>query len=122
MLRSVTRTALVALVAASLHGGVAQAGWPLWHRRPPAPYPSDTYAPQMRHYTVVDPVDVGTPSPSKHALANKVPPAGQVLWRQKVEAVPAYPWGWFGARRHLQNADHQRFYGDARDWSYRRGD
>lgn len=124
MLRSVIRTVLVALVAASLGGQIAQAGWPHWRR--PAPqtptYPSDTYAPQMRHYTVVDPVVVGSPNPSKHALASKVPPAGQVLWRQNVEAVPTYPWGWFGARRHLQNAQHTRFYDDARDWAYLRGD
>jgi hypothetical protein len=122
VLRNVIRTLSVALVAASLSGQVALAGWPLWNRRPPPPYPADTYAPQMRHYIVVDPVVVGSPGPSQHALASKVPAAGQVFWRQNVEAVPTYPWGWFGARRHLQNSQHTRFYSNARDWAYLRGD
>jgi hypothetical protein len=122
VLPSVIRKALVVMLAASCGGQVAWGGLPHWQRRSPAPYPSDTYAPEMRHYIVVDPVVVGSPAPSKHALANKTPPAGQVLWRQKVEPVPTYPWGWFGARRHLQNAQHTRYYGNARDWSYLRGD
>ncbi|HEV3344243.1 MAG TPA: hypothetical protein VG125_27960 [Pirellulales bacterium] len=116
------RTSLVAILAVSFGGEIARAALPHWQRRPQAPYPSDTYAPEMRHYVVVDPVAAGSPAPSKHALANKTPPAGQVLWRQKVEAVPTYPWGWFGARRHLQNLQHTRQYNDARDWSYMRGD
>ena len=98
-----------------------QAGLPHWLRRPAAG-PSDTYAPQMRHYIVVDPTVVGAPTPSKDRHLTKVPPPGQVLWRQNVEAVPAYPWGWFGARRQLQNAGQVRYYHNERDWSYLRGD
>ncbi|HET6879331.1 MAG TPA: hypothetical protein VFI31_04220 [Pirellulales bacterium] len=100
----------------------ALAGLPHWHRRRQVPYPSDTYAPQMRHYNVIDPVVVGTPPQRKHSLLKNEPAAGQVLWRQHVEPVPNYPWGWFGARRHVDNAEHIRYYGDAHDWSYLRGD
>jgi hypothetical protein len=76
----------------------------------------------MRHYTVVDPVVVGTPPTTKRLHLSNVPPPGQVLWRQKVEAASTYPWGWFGARRHVQNAQHKRYYGNERDWSNLRGD
>lgn len=117
---SVSRSlCLVALLASS---EMAWGGLPHWHRRARATYPSTTYAPEMRHYTVVDPVIVGTPKVSKHSLLAKVPSPGQVLWRQNVEAAPTYPWGWFGARRHLQSSEQQRYYGDARDWSVLRGD
>ena len=101
---------------------VAWGGLPHWHRRARSTYPSSTYAPETRHYTVVDPVVVGIPKVSKHRLLTKVPPPGQVLWRQNVEAAPTYPWGWFGARRGVQNSEQRRYYGDARDWSILRGD
>jgi hypothetical protein len=108
----------------SLCTTAARGGWPHWRRRPPAPSPSqsDTYAPQMRHYNVVDPVGVAAPTTLRHGhLKNALPP-DQVFWRQKLEAVPAYPWGWFGARRHVHNSEQTRYYGNERDWSYLRGD
>ena len=102
-----------------LTGGIAQGGLPHW-RRPQAVYPPDTYAPETRHYNVVEPVVVGRPSAKE--MGGNVPPPGQVLWRQKIEAAPTYPWGWFGARRHWHNIQHRRYYGDARDWGYVHGD
>ncbi len=112
-------TAFAILFAGS---GVAWAGLPHWHRQKRHPYPPDTYAPQMRHYNVIEPVVVGKPPVAKHAFLKNTPPAGQVLWRQHVEAVPTYPWGWFGARRHVENAAHVRFYDNQRDVSFMRGD
>ncbi|HVA46096.1 MAG TPA: hypothetical protein VNH11_06950 [Pirellulales bacterium] len=117
----VDRATILVFAYTLICGGVADAGLPHWARRSQAPYPSDTYAPETRHYIVVDPVVVGTPPVSK-GLMKKVPPAGQILWRQNVEAVPTYPWGWFGARRHWHNTAHQRYYANERDWGYMRGD
>lgn len=104
--------------------GVATAGLPHWHRhaRRQVPYPTNTYAPQMRHYTVIDPTAASRPQTKKHSFMKDPSPPGQVLWRQNVEPVPTYPWGWFGARSHVQNIGHYRYYGDARDWGYFRGD
>lgn len=100
--------------------GISVAGLPHWHRhaRRQVPYPTDTYAPQMRHYTVIDPVVAGTPQTKKHAFRKNISPPGQVLWKQTIEPAPTYPWGWFGARSHVQNIQHYRYYGDARDWGY----
>jgi hypothetical protein len=117
MLKRSAPALLSILVVWLVTSDLAWGGLPHW-RRWRAPYPSDTYAPETRHYTVIDPVVVGTPRNSRHA----VPVPGQVLWRQQVEAMPTYPWGWFGARRPVQNTGHERFYGEARDWSYLRGD
>lgn len=104
--------------------GIALAGLPHWHRHPrrQVPYPTDTYAPEMRHYTVIDPAVVSTPQTKKHGFGKNELPPGQVLWRQNIEPVPTYPWGWFGARSHVQNVNHYRYYGDARDWGYFRSD
>jgi len=103
----------------------AQAGLPNWIRRrlKPAAGPTNTYAPEMRHYNVINPVIAGpAPTATKRGPLTYVPPPGQVLWRQQLEPAPAYPWGWFGARRQVQNTQHTRFYDDSRDWSIRRGD
>lgn len=102
----------------------ALAALPHWCRHPrrQVQYPTNTYAPQMRHYTVIDPVAVGTPQAKRHSSTKYASPPGQVLWRQNIEPVPTYPWGWFGARSHVQNSQHFRYYGDARDWGYFRGD
>lgn len=103
----------------------AKAGLPNWIRRrlKPAAGPTNTYAPETRHYNVINPVIAGpAPTATRHGPLNYVPAQGQVLWRQQLEAAPAYPWGWFGARRQVQNTQHTRFYNDSRDWSIRRGD
>jgi hypothetical protein len=102
--------------------GLTSAALPHWHRRRQVPYPSDTYAPQMRHYNVVDPVVVGAPPRKRHSFLKNEPAPGQIVWRQHVEAVPNYPWGWFGARRSNDNIEHVRYYRNARDWSILRGD
>ena len=105
--------------------GPARAGLPNWIRQrlKPAAGPSNTYTPEIRHYNVIDPVIAGpAPGPTRHGPLSYVPPPGQVLWRQQLEPAPAYPWGWFGARRQLHNTQHTRFYEDSRDWSIRRGD
>lgn len=121
-MRQFNRRFAIAVFAVCLFtGGIAQAGLPMWSRRPQAPYPPETYAPETRHYTVIDPVVVSRPQTSRE-FGQNVPPPGQVLWRQKVQPAPTYPWGWFGARRHWHNFEHGRFYGDARDWGYIRGD
>lgn len=116
------KSILLAIVLSVGASGVARGGLPHWQRRLRPPYPSNSYAPETRHYTVVDPVAAETPRVARHSLLSKVPSPGQVLWRQNVEPAPTYPWGWFGARRHVQNADHRRFYGGERDWAYLRGD
>lgn len=46
----------------------------------------------------------------------------QALWQQQVEQIPAYPWGWFGARRHTENFGHRRQLGGEYDWALGRGD
>lgn len=118
------RSLVLAFAFALATQGVAVAGLPHWRRpaRRQVPYPPDTYAPQMRHYTVIDPVAVSSPQASAHSHMKDPSPPGQVFWRQNIEAVPTYPWGWFGARSHIQNIGHHRYYGDARDWGYFRGD
>lgn len=113
---------LLACAIALYAADFAAAGLPHWHRRRQVPYPTDTYAPEMRHYTVIDPTAAGKPHVKKHSFLKDAQPPGQVLWRQNVEAVPTYPWGWFGARSHVQNIQHTRYYGDARDWAYLRND
>jgi hypothetical protein len=45
-----------------------------------------------------------------------------IFWQQRVEPVPAYPWGWFGARRHTSHTGHRRFYGGEFDSELLRGD
>jgi len=45
-----------------------------------------------------------------------------IFWQQRVEPVPAYPWGWFGARRHTSHTGHRRFYGGEYDSELLRGD
>lgn len=103
----------------------ARAGLKQWirSRLKPAAGPTNTYAPEMRHYNVISPVIAGpAPKPTKRGLLTDVPPPGQVLWRQQLEPAPTYPWGWFGARRQTHNTNHTRFYNDSRDWSIRRGD
>jgi hypothetical protein len=45
-----------------------------------------------------------------------------IFWQQHVEPVPAYPWGWFGARRHTSHTGHRRFYGGEYDSELLRGD
>lgn len=45
-----------------------------------------------------------------------------IFWQQRVEPVPAYPWGWFGARRHTSHTGHRRFYGGEFDSALLRGD
>jgi hypothetical protein len=45
-----------------------------------------------------------------------------IFWQQRVEPVPAYPWGWFGARRHTSHIGHRRFYGGEYDSALLRGD
>lgn len=121
---TIRRSIVFAFALAFAVDGIAVAGLPHWHRRPrrQVPYPTNTYAPQMRHYTVIDPVAVGTPQSKRHSFLNTASPPGQVLWRQNIEPVPTYPWGWFGARSHVQNIQQYRYYGDARDWGYFRGD
>jgi hypothetical protein len=57
----------------------------------------------------------------KQALSPAHPP-DQVLWQQQVEPIPAYPWGWFGARRHTENFGHRRQLGGEYDWALGRGD
>lgn len=61
-----------------------------------------------------------------HARVKKaVSPAtvpDQVLWQQQVESIPAYPWGWFGARRHTENFGQRRYLGGEYDWALGRGD
>jgi hypothetical protein len=58
--------------------------------------------------------------PHHHAAGAKGP--APILWQQQVEPVTAYPWGWFGARRHTATTGHRRFLGGEFDWSLRRGD
>lgn len=103
----------------------AHAGLGDWIRKrlKPAAGPANAYAPEMRHYDVIDPV-IAAPAPkaTKRGPLSYVPPPGQVLWRFQVEPAPTYPWGWFGARRQVQNTQHTRFYDDSRDWTIRRGD
>ncbi len=57
----------------------------------------------------------------KKALS-PAPRVDQALWQQQVESVPAYPWGWFGARRHAENTGHRRYLGGEYDWALGRGD
>lgn len=45
-----------------------------------------------------------------------------IFWQERVEPVTAYPWGWFGARRHTSNIGHRRYYGGQYDSSLLRGD
>jgi hypothetical protein len=117
------RTVLLSLALLLAVSSAASAGLPHWRRRREVPYPTNTYAPQVRHYTVIDPTVVGTPPPKrKHAFLKETSPPGQIVWRQQVQSVPTYPWGWFGARAQVQNLQHIRFYGNERDWSYFRGD
>ncbi len=115
---------VLVIVAASL-AAPAQAGLPNWIRRrlKPAAGPTNTYLPETRHYNVISPVIAGpAPKTTQRGPLTYVPAQGQVLWRQQLEAAPAYPWGWFGARRQVQNTQHTRFYNDSRDWGIRRGD
>ncbi|MGH7134488.1 MAG: hypothetical protein ACREHD_02045 [Pirellulales bacterium] len=119
---SFQRAVLLAFALLLAVSSTASAGLPHWRRRREVPYPTTTYAPQMRHYTVIDPTVVGTPPKRKHAFLKETSPPGQIVWRQQVQAVPTYPWGWFGARSHIQNLEHKRFYGNERDWGYFRGD
>jgi hypothetical protein len=101
----------------------AHAGLPHWLVRRRATVATGTkYAPEMRHYVVVDPSVASMAQPSKAGMVTRLPPEGQVLWSERVEPAPTYPWGWFGARRQVQNVGHVRFYGEARDWGTRRGD
>ena len=46
----------------------------------------------------------------------------KIFWQQRVEPVPAYPWGWFGARRHPSYTGHRRFYSDEYDVKLLGGD
>ena len=114
---------LAAIAVLLAESSPVEAGLPHWLGRRRAPVASGSmYAPEMRHYVVIDPSAAGMAQPSKAGLLTKVPPPGQVLWAERVEPAPTYPWGWFGARRQVQNAGHMRFYGEARDWATRRGD
>ena len=114
---------LAAIAVVLAEASAAQAGLPNWLGRRRAPVASGSmYAPETRHYVVIDPSPAGMAQPRKTGMLTKVPPPGQVLWAQRVEPAPTYPWGWFGARRQVQNTGHLRFYGEASEWGTRRGD
>ena len=158
-------------------GFLAEAALALPHWKPRPAGPTTAYAPRMRHFIVVDPVQVApeallpttvlpasaAPAPLPPAALRTAPPGagapgaplnsvGQALpaggaapvnarrkgervkkalspaqtqtifWQQRVEPVPAYPWGWFGARRHTSHTGHRRFYGGEFDSELLRGD
>lgn len=91
---------------------------------PAGPISAEAGAP----YLTGDPVVV--PYATRHARAkarvkqaiSPAPAPDQILWQQQVEPVPAYPWGWFGARRHTENFGHRRYLRGELDWSLLRGD
>jgi hypothetical protein len=137
------------LLGVLLVGGLGEPARALPHWNPRPAGPATAYRPEMRHFVVVSPTPVvhagvplaaagapvGTeavveppaalpsPPPARrlhHAARAASPPP--LLWRQQIEPVPEYPWGWFGARRHTANTGHRRYYGGEFDWSLRRGD
>ena len=73
------------------------------------------------------PLVVASPlsAPRKGELVKKAlspAPTQNIFWQQRVEPVPAYPWGWFGARRHTSHTGHRRYYGGQIDSALLRGD
>ncbi|HUY87811.1 MAG TPA: hypothetical protein VMV10_03660 [Pirellulales bacterium] len=95
----------------------------------PAPLPATAQNPSSCPPTageIVAPA-VGAPlyAPRKgEHLKQALSPAQtqKIFWQQRVEPVPAYPWGWFGARRHTSHTAHRRFYEDQYDSKLLLGD
>jgi hypothetical protein len=81
------------------------AGFP-WSRSNTANTKRTVYAPQVRHYAVVSPVEVA----GTHGVYG-----GNVLWDETRPQTPVYPWGWFGSRTSPQPWAHSGFYNNYRD-------
>jgi hypothetical protein len=101
MLRFV-RTLMLFTALWLLAGSHADAGFP-WFR---SQQPQTAYAPQVRNYAVVTPMQV----PSQRGVYGN-----SMLWAEQRPATPAYPWGWFGAHNSPQGWSHTSYYGEYRE-------
>lgn len=91
---------------------------------PPAPRNTPDCSPMARE---IVPPAAGAPldAPRKSGRVKQALSPVQtqkIFWQQRVEPVPAYPWGWFGARRHPSYTGHRRFYADQYDVKLLGGD
>ena len=101
---------------------------------PPAPLPPAAPPPGSQNPSACPPTGRENASPAT-VLPLAAPRKGErvkqalspvqtqkIFWQQRVEPVPAYPWGWFGARRHPSYTGHRRFYEDQYDVKLLGGD
>lgn len=110
------RLGLSAILAACVvWPGTAEARYPIASRFTRTA--NGPYQPQLRRYVVVDPKAAAMPG---HAGPHDVA-QHQVLWERHDAAVPAYPYGWFGARAATQNYTRTGYYDNYWDNNILRG-
>jgi hypothetical protein len=117
------RVAIALVLGATLAGtaGIVEAGYPVlsWFTRTA----DGPYQPQVRRFTVVDPTPV-TPqlAVGRHGQAiGHHRQADTTLWARREAGVPAYPYGWFGARHSTEFSSRGSFYDDYEQTAILRG-